>query len=230
MNKTKCLIAIIALLLSATLSKAQYCFRSIDIQSGLSDNYVRSILKDQQGYMWFGTLNGLSRYDGFCNRTYTLTQKDGRKNVNILRVAQDKAAQIWVTTYDGHTFCYNPEKDCMTDNAYDLLARLGIKPASHKSSKTAAGKVIVDHDKNLWYLSGNTLYYYMYDEHRLLQMSLAEPPTSVSCRDGIAYALTGKGRIYRLNMRQKNAFLLASYPAQAKAKNLKIYQDIQGNV
>lgn len=230
MNKTKCLIAIIVLLLSATLSKAQYCFRSIDIQSGLSDNYVRSILKDQQGYMWFGTLNGLSRYDGFCNRTYTLTQKDGRKNVNILRVAQDKAAQIWVTTYDGHTFCYNPEKDCMTDNAYDLLARLGIKPASHKSSKTAAGKVIVDHDKNLWYLSGNTLYYYMYDEHRLLQMSLAEPPTSVSCRDGIAYALTVKGHILRLNMSQKNALLLAAYPAQAKAKDLKIYQDIQGNV
>lgn len=230
MNKIKCLITIIALLLSATLSKAQYCFRSIDIQSGLSDNYVRSILKDQKGYMWFGTLNGLSRYDGFHHRTYTLTQKDGKKNNNILRVAQDKASQIWVTTFDGHTFCYNPEKDCMQDNANDLLARLGIKPASHETDKTAGSKVIIDHDKNLWYISGHTLYYYMYDEHRHLQMNLAEPLTSVSCRDGIAYALTGKGRIFRLNMRQKNAFLLAAYPAQAKAKNLRIYQDIQGNV
>ena len=232
MNKLKYLVTIILLLLlSTTLSQAQYCFRSIDIQSGLSDNFVRSIMKDQQGYIWIGTMNGLSRYDGFNNRTYTLTQKDGKKYINILQVAQDKASQIWVTTYDGHIFCYNPEKDCMMDNADEMLAELGIKGTLHKASKAkTTGRVIIDHDNNLWYVSGNTLYYYMYDERHLLQMSLAEPITSVACREGIAYALSDKGNIYRVNLRQKSALLIAAYPAQAKAKNLKIYQDLQGNV
>ena len=232
MKKLKFIVTIILLsLLSATVSQAQYCFRSIDIESGLSDNFVRSIMKDQQGYLWFGTMNGLTRYDGFNNRTYTLTQKDGKTNANILLVAQDKASQIWVTTYDGHTFCYNPENDCMTDNANERLARLGIKAASHNSGKkNTAGRVVIDHDKNLWYISGNTLYYYMYDEHRLLQMPLAEPITSVTCREGIAYALTDKGNLYRVNIRQRNALLLAAYPAQAKAKNIRIFQDVQGNV
>lgn len=230
MNKIKYFLVIISLILSSTSIWAQYNFRSIDIQSGLSDNFVRSIMKDQQGYLWFGTLNGLSRYDGFHNRTYTLTQKDGKKNANIILVAQDKSSQIWVTTYDQHIFCYNPEKDCMQDNASELLARLGIKANHHNPRKATDGKVIIDQDKNLWYLSGNTLYYYIYDEHHLLQMNLTEPLISVTCREGIAYALTGKGHIYRVNVKQRNAFLLTAYPSQAKAKNLRIYQDIRGNI
>ena len=230
MNKIKYFLVIISLILSSTSIWAQYNFRSIDIQSGLSDNFVRSIMKDQQGYLWFGTLNGLSRYDGFHNRTYTLTQKDGKKNANIILVAQDKSSQIWVTTYDQHIFCYNPEKDCMQDNASELLARLGIKANHHNPRKATDGKVIIDQDKNLWYLSGNTLYYYIYDEHHLLQMNLTEPLISVTCREGIAYALTDKGHIYRVNVKQRNAFLLTAYPSQAKAKNLRIYQDIRGNI
>lgn len=230
MKKLKYLFVFAILLLSTTLAQAQYSFRSIDIQSGLSDNYVRSIMKDQQGYLWFGTLNGLSRYDGFHNRTYTLTQKDGKKNANIIEVAQDKSSQIWVTTYDHHIFCYNPDKDCMQDNANEILARLGIKIDHHNPKKDTGGRVIIDQDKNLWYISGNTLYYYIYDENRLYQMKLSELINSVTCREGVAYAQTSKGRIYRINVKQKNAFLLATYPIQAKAKNLRIYQDIQGNI
>lgn len=231
MKKLKFIIAIIALLLQTTIMQAQYSFRSIDIQSGLSDNYVRSILKDQQGFLWFGTLNGLTRFDGFRNRIYPLTQNDGKQKSNIIQVAQDKSAQIWVTTYDGHIFCYNQDEDCMMDNASERLAQLGIKAASHNSNgKNAGGKVIIDQDKNLWYVSNYNLYYYIYDENHLYQMKLAEPVNSVTCREGIAYAQTGKGHIYRINVKQKNAFLLATYPMQAKAKNLRIYQDNQGNV
>ena len=230
MNKLKYLFVFIVLLLSTTLAQAQYSFRSIDIQSGLSDNYVRSIMKDQQGYLWIGTLNGLSRYDGFHNRSYTLTQKNGKKNANIIEVAQDKSSQIWVTTYDHHIFCYNPDKDCMQDNANEILARLGIKISHYNPKKDTGGRVIIDQDKNLWYISGYTLYYYIYDENRLYQMKLSELINSVTCREGVAYAQTSKGRIYRINVKQKNAFLLATYPIQAKAKNLRIYQDIQGNI
>ena len=37
-------------------------FRNLDVKSGISDNYVRSVLRDQYGFMWFATLNGLNRY------------------------------------------------------------------------------------------------------------------------------------------------------------------------
>ncbi|HTF27247.1 MAG TPA: two-component regulator propeller domain-containing protein [Flavitalea sp.] len=35
------------------------------VQAGLSDNRIQSIFQDSQGFMWFGTNNGLNKYDGY---------------------------------------------------------------------------------------------------------------------------------------------------------------------
>lgn len=46
-----------------------YAFLSKDVhllnmQNGLADNTVSAVYKDKEGFVWFGTRNGLSRYDG----------------------------------------------------------------------------------------------------------------------------------------------------------------------
>ena len=64
MNKTFRLFLLSIIVVIVTPVSAQYSFRSIDLRMGLSDNYVRTIVKDSQGFVWLGTLNGLSRYDG----------------------------------------------------------------------------------------------------------------------------------------------------------------------
>jgi signal transduction histidine kinase/DNA-binding response OmpR family regulator/ligand-binding sensor domain-containing protein len=46
-------------------------FHSFTMQQGLGDNTIISILKDRKGFMWFGTTNGLSRYDGSEFKNYT---------------------------------------------------------------------------------------------------------------------------------------------------------------
>jgi ligand-binding sensor domain-containing protein len=48
----------------------QYKFRHITPKDGLSSHYVRCIIKDSRGFMWFGTANGLNRYDGYNIKTY----------------------------------------------------------------------------------------------------------------------------------------------------------------
>lgn len=42
----------------------------ITMQEGLSDNNVNAILKDKDGFIWFGTSDGLNRYDGFTIKSY----------------------------------------------------------------------------------------------------------------------------------------------------------------
>ncbi len=230
MKQLKTINLFIILLLLTVHSKAQYNFRTIDLRSGLSDNFVRTILKDQQGFMWFGTQNGLTRYDGFRNRPYPLTQKDGKANNNILLVQQDKSGQMWVTTYDGHIFCYNTATDRMEDKGIEHLANLGIKTRKTQQGQNADNgrKLYIDQDKNLWCIQGKSIFYYLFDAHRLYQMTIPETVSMITCRSGMGFALSGKGNIYRINPLQKSHYLIVSYPA--KAKELNIYQDTRNTI
>lgn len=40
----------------------------IGIENGLSNNSVTSIYQDRSGFMWFGTFDGLNRYDGYYSK------------------------------------------------------------------------------------------------------------------------------------------------------------------
>ena len=46
----------------------------LTMQDGLADNTISSIYKDKDGFMWFGTNNGLSRYDGKSIRNFSFSQ------------------------------------------------------------------------------------------------------------------------------------------------------------
>ncbi len=48
-------------------------FRHLTIDNGLSQNAVSSIIQDRQGFMWFGTKDGLNRYNGY---SFVIYQND----------------------------------------------------------------------------------------------------------------------------------------------------------
>jgi len=47
-----------------TLADSPVRFEHLTINEGLPENSVRSILQDQHGFLWFGTQNGVARFDG----------------------------------------------------------------------------------------------------------------------------------------------------------------------
>ncbi len=65
-------ISVILLLLSLALfpQTEPYNFSKLDIFSGLSHNQVNTILKDPEGFLWFGTMSGLDRYNGYSFKVY----------------------------------------------------------------------------------------------------------------------------------------------------------------
>lgn len=74
----------------------------LTISEGLPHNGVTSILEDSKGYMWIGTFDGLSRYDGYGFTTYR-NQTDSKKLVSnrVRSLFEDSKGNIWIGTDDG---------------------------------------------------------------------------------------------------------------------------------
>src|SRR5690554_7192170 len=84
----------------ANTTEPNYHIRYLTIDEGLPQNTVNSILKDQMGYLWFATGNGLSRYDGYSFQNFWKPQLPSNL-VNAL--AQDEEDAIWIGTTEGLT-------------------------------------------------------------------------------------------------------------------------------
>ncbi|WP_170827357.1 hybrid sensor histidine kinase/response regulator transcription factor [Arcticibacter eurypsychrophilus] len=75
----------------------------LGIEQGLSNNAVTSIFQDKYGFMWFGTYEGLNRYDGYSFTTFRNRPRDTASLINnwIVDIVQDKQGDIWVGTKQG---------------------------------------------------------------------------------------------------------------------------------
>ena len=56
--------------------KCNYYFEQIMIADGLSQNHITCIHQDAQGFIWFGTQNGLNKYDGYQIKEYNFSSND----------------------------------------------------------------------------------------------------------------------------------------------------------
>ena len=68
-------------------------------QKGLSANSVNSIIQDSYGYFWFGTWDGLNKFDGYNFTIYT--RAEGLCNETVHAVIEADDGNIWVGTDDG---------------------------------------------------------------------------------------------------------------------------------
>jgi len=78
-------------------------FEQLTIEDGLPESSIPCILQDHLGYMWFGTQNGLVRYDGYNMKVY---QPDPDDSLSIsgrilVEIYEDKFNIIWIGTYGG---------------------------------------------------------------------------------------------------------------------------------
>ena len=75
-----------------------YNFRNFNSEDGLAQSYVYSIIQDVNGYLWIGTGNGLSRYNGFIFENYLTT--DSLANSFITCSINDGGC-LWFGHYNG---------------------------------------------------------------------------------------------------------------------------------
>jgi signal transduction histidine kinase/ligand-binding sensor domain-containing protein/DNA-binding response OmpR family regulator len=82
-------------------------------ENGLSSNQIHCILQDRQGWMWFGTSQGICRFDGYKFSVFKNDPEDSASlQGNLVRVAfEDSKGQLWIGTENGGLNKFNREKE-----------------------------------------------------------------------------------------------------------------------
>ncbi|MFC5408310.1 two-component regulator propeller domain-containing protein [Larkinella bovis] len=140
--------ALLAFLFSIHLAEAQPVsvrFKHITTQEGLSQSNVTSILQDKQGFMWFGTQDGLNLYDGY---SFTVFRNDphvpASLSDNYVRVLyEDRQGKLWVGTDDGGL--------CSMDRKTGVFKNYQYSKTKAKSlSNNRVTSIAEDQRGNLW--------------------------------------------------------------------------------
>jgi signal transduction histidine kinase/ligand-binding sensor domain-containing protein/DNA-binding NarL/FixJ family response regulator len=78
-------------------------FEQISLEQGLSQSVINTILQDSMGFMWFGTQDGLNRYDGHDFKVYKNDPEDaGSLSSNFINaIFEDQAGVLWIGTNGG---------------------------------------------------------------------------------------------------------------------------------
>src|SRR5437899_1015692 len=91
----------------------QIKFQHLKTDDGLSQSDVLCTFQDSRGFMWFGTEDGLNKYDGY---NFTVYKNDPKKNNSLSNnyindIAEDNSGDLWIATSDGGLNKYERKKD-----------------------------------------------------------------------------------------------------------------------
>lgn len=120
-------------------------FDQLDINDGLSQNNVLCVLQDSRGFMWFGTRDGLNRYDGYKFTLYRNKEADNSSISGnfISAIAEDKEGNIWVATGKNGLNCFN-----LSTEKFTRYTREGKNQFAISSNQLQS--VTIDSDGNIW--------------------------------------------------------------------------------
>jgi len=107
-------VFIISLIFHSLLfSKDELIFNHLTVDDGLSQSSVTCIFQDSKGFMWFGTQDGLNRYDGYNFKTFKNSPSDSTSLNNnfIFSIYEDQDQILYIETQGGTLHRYYPETE-----------------------------------------------------------------------------------------------------------------------
>jgi len=133
---------ILLLLVAKVFAQPPVKIEHYSTEDGLSHDIITCMFKDSKGYMWFGTWNGINRFDGhnFTSFTSSPGDKSQIKNVRIEQIFEDKVNHLWVKSYDGEIYRFNKE----TEHFISLSNILSLQ------KKIIFDRILLLEDGKLW--------------------------------------------------------------------------------
>ncbi len=147
-------LLVLTLVLGLTLAVPLYAqtqdlkFEHINVAEGLSMGNVSAMFQDQQGFLWFGTWDGLNKYDGYSFTTYNHNRLDttsiSGNHISVIRQGPD--GTIWVGTARSGLNRFDPATERFTHYRHD-------PDDPHTLSHDGIAHIHIDQAGRLWILS-----------------------------------------------------------------------------
>jgi ligand-binding sensor domain-containing protein/signal transduction histidine kinase len=191
-----CLLILFSVSQNSIAQNENLHFEHISFEEGSSNENITAILQDSRGYIWFGTMRGLNKYDGYSFTKYQFDPFDSNSISQgvIYTIFEDKFGFIWVGTTDGLS---------RFDRATEKFARFKPSPNS-KFSDPNISAINEDSDGMMWVGSFGGLC--RFDRQRGIflpdKFDLIGINTIYKDRTGALWMGSSKG-LYRLNLTAK---------------------------
>jgi len=211
-------------------------FTHLTTDDGLSQSVVRCILKDRFGFIWFGTYDGLNRYDGYNFTVYRNIAKNAHSlNGNSIgALFEDREGTLWIGTNNGLSK-YDRENDSFIN--YPTKASEGTLGSNYVLS------ICGDYTGNLWIGTYGSLNVFNRQTQRFMHYNANRfTPDSLSNNNVYSIIEDNKHNIWigtdgglNLYNRSKNQFIKFSHrdndPGSISDDHVRgIVQDANGNI
>jgi len=217
-------------------------FQHLSLQDGLSQNTVYSIIQDSKGFLWFGTQDGLNKFDGYNFNVFNQdpVNKNSLSGNHIHCLYEDRNDMIWIGTWSGGLNLYDP----VLDKYYHFKYENGIKQTVQHNRITA---IIGDKQSpdnviwigtdgggfsKLWYKNENQ-YYFEHFQNNPNNNSLSDNNVTSLLQDknGILWIGTKNGGLNRFNPETKEFKVYTSFNNDICVDNIScLYEFSDGNL
>lgn len=231
MSHRQLTLSIILLLTLTPLSvhAQKHKFRHYGVENGMSSNTVFKIHQDRDGLLWFGTIDGLTRFDGMILKTWRNNPSDTLSlgNNSIYAIEEDGDGTLYIGTENG-LYAFEKNEEC-----FRKILDAGSLPGMDKLrfGNMLVRSLDIDNKERLWIATlGQGLFRYEIRTGKLIRMSREPDNKSGIDSDYITSVLCDEsGRIWCVNA---SSYLYLYDENNGSFSKINIYDDrakIEGN-
>ncbi|HTN38963.1 MAG TPA: two-component regulator propeller domain-containing protein [Arachidicoccus sp.] len=207
---------------SHLFAQQPYYFTHYQVEDGLSNDRIESIEMDKDGFMWFGTIDGLNRFNGYNFKVFrkNITNKEGLQAHTINCLLSDRNNRMWVGTENG-LFIYDGIHESFREIAF-------AKGSPVKAIKMdAKGRLWVVARKSLFRFDPSTQHVQCFDKQGIQASSIC------ILDDETLYISGTKGYLHKFSISSNRhqsypLFSTAERKNPASHKVRKIYNSERG--
>lgn len=157
------------LLVPQKLQALSFRFIHYEAEDGLPSNTIRCITQDSRGFMWFGTDNGLCRFDGYTFKVFQTSAEDstGLGSNYIYSLLEDSQRNFWIGTDEG-LFLYDPEEES--------FSFFGNRTTDGTEIRSQISSIKEDKRGTVWFATlGLGVFSFSHDTKKLEQYTTDQP-------------------------------------------------------